>query len=570
MNTYQKWCVALVIITVGFSSLGYAQDNQIAIDFNFCGASAEEISNKTYILEDINEARLKQNFMPLAPNPILCQAAQTHAISLASRNKDDLLNQSLDKRLENGVATGIEEWIARTSYGAYGNNRYAVALFAFVSEVDNPSKIFDQLDKNAHGFLFSPLYRQIGIGYIEHETLGYYIYVLAFGSQPNQLNPIPLDNTTPDTRYKINNDFSSRRILLALPDEQFQPTGDLNVIGNVFSIEISQKPMQPNETPFSTTCTLPETNVQPYSNFVEYFVDGSLGTHTIWVRMCDAVGRMIVMSVDVSIMGEGAVVPPDRANPNVASGDTAATAAALQLTSDALAAQLTAFKQMQEAVVSPTPVIITATPAPIQNISPTPDTNLAMATSLHETAVALGTQQAVFQLTIAAASSTPVVSIGASPIATTPPVTAGTPWLQLNWTPNYLVLTNISGGEISADVLERLGLMSEIEQLNLNSVMNQIENNGEGTPVPVRYNELPPAKCLFLSDGNYKPPENDVLLAATANTCDTIHVRYNGSSAPWLSPAGFTMLNRDTNAILATCTQSNAGVIGGSCRVNQP
>ena len=130
-----------------------------------------------------NAARAREGLPPLIISPQLQQAAQLQAEWLAQKAKEELW--SIGPGAHRGAGgSGFVDRIATTGYPAPRQNVNENYMFA-----DTPQAAMDWWMNDPVGApthrpqIMSPLYRDIGIGVVNHSSGAGYVFIITFGAQ---------------------------------------------------------------------------------------------------------------------------------------------------------------------------------------------------------------------------------------------------------------------------------------------------------------------------------------------------------------------------------------------------
>lgn len=268
--------------------------------------TAVELSqDEMAILNTINRSRIRDNLVHLVPNPVLNQIAEFYIADLTARR----INNLGDVYLTSSGAN-ISDLLAEFGYGRYSNG-YVVDFIPIVIRDYNPSQIIDywlsdfaqpegqrtlfsrRMVREGERLLpfFSPLYREIGIAASFNEANGRYYYTIIFAAQPNVL---PIVITERASINQIAQTVLTRDVLLYIHDERVYRNGDLDAIGAVRYMRVSE---QPSEAP--CPADEPTGDWQRYTNEVRLTLSEGAGLKQIYVQMCDLRGRTVTSTTQV-------------------------------------------------------------------------------------------------------------------------------------------------------------------------------------------------------------------------------------------------------------------------------
>ncbi|MDQ7036304.1 MAG: CAP domain-containing protein [Anaerolineae bacterium] len=276
--------------------------------------------------DGVNEFRRRNNLLPLAFSPLLCQVAQDHVYDLASRPANNIGNQYI-----RGDGTFLTDWLRGVNYQPYFDTDYVADMRSWVvtniapdPTIDTPGVLeylYNRLpDELLYQQTLSSDYREVGIAF--HQGVTRYYYVFIFGSQPNVFPIIPVNpNHKIEQRYEYAYEWDEPEIGLLIHNERHSPTGRLPAtLGTVITVNISSIAAEmitcppPNEALLDGWIRFPFTNVNPYT----YFLEGGQGFNTIYVQMCDGNSTGRPNQVVINYTG-GSSYPEFKTNRNIGS-----------------------------------------------------------------------------------------------------------------------------------------------------------------------------------------------------------------------------------------------------------
>lgn len=249
----------LVLIVVSMIDLA----GLIAAEAHPVGAQAQpQPDDKMLVWARLNDARRANGLPPLARNAQLDQAAQRHSDDMADKGFVDETGSDGSSPRQRIEATGYARW---PSVRIWGESIYA-GQSTFDEALD-----FLLSDDDQRRTLLSPRLREVGIG-IARDSLRTY-WTLTFGAQPNLL-PVFINDDAPVT--------NERQVAVLLTQEEAVPNGDVNAIGRVLEIRISDRP------------DFAGANWQAWERLIPFTLSGGSGTKTIYVEMRDGAGRTTI------------------------------------------------------------------------------------------------------------------------------------------------------------------------------------------------------------------------------------------------------------------------------------
>lgn len=248
--------VLIVVSMIGLAGL-------IAAEAHPVGAQAQpQPDDKMLVWARLNDARRANGLPPLARNAQLDQAAQRHSDDMADKGFVDETGSDGSSPRQRIEATGYARW---PSVRIWGESIYA-GQSTFDEALD-----FLLSDDDQRRTLLSPRLREVGIG-IARDSLRTY-WTLTFGAQPNLL-PVFINDDAPVT--------NERQVAVLLTQEEAVPNGDVNAIGRVLEIRISDRP------------DFAGANWQAWERLIPFTLSGGSGTKTIYVEMRDGAGRTTI------------------------------------------------------------------------------------------------------------------------------------------------------------------------------------------------------------------------------------------------------------------------------------
>lgn len=509
------------------------------------------------LLNEINRLRLERNQPALKPNPILCEIAFQHAIDLATRPANQVGDPG---RRADG--SSVTDWIRDPAFAAFrpypadgrSGAAYAINLSAFVSNLYGPDQALPQTGWNTDKLIFSDIFREIGLAYVYNVNVNRHHYVLVVGARPNVLPVIAVD---PVNKFDIIDRSPLAQVSLIIHNEKFRPLGSVNYLGALAFIHISQSPpAAAQDVGRLIPCDdLAKGARQNYFPFLDYIVTGGVGEHTIYVRMCDGIGNMIITPLTIYV--ESDTLPGETDLQTAVAATLTAFSLAEQPLRDATA---TARAQIQETRIAEQVATSVAGLTATAQQQQTATARVAVADAATQAAVS--TAQAVAQGTLdtlATVNAQLTGTVQAAPdakavVATptpTPVVTTVTDvWAELVWNDRYLLLTNLSRTTIRFNSLGRLGLVAT-PQLNI-----YISRLGLVDGLDLRQNT-----CLLIArQGNALV--SDPTATGLTSSCQRIlnRARVFKVNTVWLQDfeVRFAINNRDFE-LLATC-QAATGI----------
>lgn len=302
-----RWMVALLVLLLGTYAAA-AQEPGLS------ELSPDEI----LILNNINALRLRENLVHLVPDPRLNAIADQFVDDLQARPIGELgeVFRTRDDR-------SIDDLLAEAGYNRY-NNGYVVDFIPIILRDIAPAGLIEfwRTDWRAAPEertllsrlavrqgetilpFFSPLYREIGLSVAFNRTNERYYYVIIFAAQPNVL---PIIITDPDDLSPIPAVVDTREVLLYLHDERVNRFGVGDTMGAVSVFRISETGEQlecPTTTPDSSLGWEAYVNERPYT------LNAGVGIKTVYVQMCDEVGRSTLSSTSVNFQAPPTNTPP--------------------------------------------------------------------------------------------------------------------------------------------------------------------------------------------------------------------------------------------------------------------
>lgn len=254
-------------------------------------AEAQDDS-KTLFIKLINQTRQREGLAPYDTSTLLNQAAQRHA--------EDLVVL--------GVATqqGSDESVPRqrileARYHAWDDGELVNELnWLGLGTVMDAVNWF-RTDSDAWRVLSDPLYREVGIGYVEDNGIRY--LVMTLGSRPGVL-PIFINDGAEITE--------SPAVAIRLTNEEAVPFGEGEWIGKAIEVRLSNSPDFEGETWRSWEPLLPWT-----------LASTELGDYAVYVEFRDGAGRTTIAEDTIGLVAPGdvpaetPVILPDIPRPEV-------------------------------------------------------------------------------------------------------------------------------------------------------------------------------------------------------------------------------------------------------------
>jgi len=223
---------------------------------------AGQSQEKLEVLGKLNEARRSNGLALLAWNPLLDKAAQRHSDDMARRG-------FVDETGSDGSSP--RQRIEAAGYAAWPRQRvWAESIYAGQGAFDEALGFFLG-DEGQRRILLNPKLREVGIG-IARDNLRTY-WTLTFGSQPNLL-PVFINDDAPVT--------NELQVAVMLTQEEAVPDGDVNAIGRVIEVRLS------NRSDFVGA------QWQPWERLIPFALAGQPGQQTIYVEMRDGAGRTTI------------------------------------------------------------------------------------------------------------------------------------------------------------------------------------------------------------------------------------------------------------------------------------
>jgi hypothetical protein len=267
--------------------------------------SADEI----LILDRINASRLRENLVHLVPSATLNRIADLWVEDLAARPID-----TLGDAFRTRTNLGVEDLLLREGFQPYADG-LAFDFIPIIVRDFGPTQIIDfwvndfrqpepqlRTRRNLRFGdpqlpIFSALYREIGIAWKFSPTTQRHYYMLIFAAQPNVLPVIAAQRSS---LASIATSVNQPEIVLYIHDERVNRFGQGQTLGAVEKIRIAE---QPGELPCADT----SPDWRPYNNEVLWTLSPGSGVKTLYVQMCDAVGRSVQSSTQVSYTDASAV-----------------------------------------------------------------------------------------------------------------------------------------------------------------------------------------------------------------------------------------------------------------------
>lgn len=293
---------------------------------------ADLSEDETIILDAINQDRVVNGLVPFVFSPELQTVAVTMLNDLAARPITGLGDIYVTQDNKN-----IDTLLGEVGYEAYPEPfGYAADMLPIIIRDVEASTLFDFMLQDAvreprtiisrnmvrQGVAILPIretrYREVGVAALYREDIGRYYYVIVTASRPEQLPIFVTDGVNLGREAKT---VTAREIRIYIPDERAVPrNADSSVdFGRVQYIHLSEQ---------DAVLTCPEAAVDPwerYLNSLPFTLSAGAGTKTIYVQMCDALGRTITMRADVDYEDPATDAP--NLLPAVQATQTAAAAA---------------------------------------------------------------------------------------------------------------------------------------------------------------------------------------------------------------------------------------------------
>ncbi len=289
-----RWLTAIIFIPLIFYGLAAAQEPAESAVLN---------NDETFILNRINDSRLRENLVHLVPSEQLNRIADLWVEDLTARPIDALgdvyrtrMNQTIEDLME-------DESIQPYSDG------FVVDFIPIVVRDFGPSQIVDfwvndfrqpepqlRTRRNVRFGepslpMFSALYREIGIAWKFNETTQRHYYTIIFAAEPNVL---PVVAAQRSAITEIAQMVNQREVVLYIHDERVNRFGQGSTLGAVEKIRISEQPGE-------LDCSADSPDWRPYNNEVLYTLSPGAGQKSVHVQMCDSAGRTLVSSIRLTL-----------------------------------------------------------------------------------------------------------------------------------------------------------------------------------------------------------------------------------------------------------------------------
>jgi len=217
----------------------------------------------------LNRERIARGLAPLALNPQLTAAAQSHA--------DDIARHRNFGHIGSDGSTATER-IARAGYGKYSWGYRIGENWAHFRNVADAMAMW--MDSTPHrNNILHPLLREMGVG-VATVNGGTVVYVVDFGAQPNVL-PVFINDGATET--------ASPEVKLTLTSEEVTPNGDGNAIGRPVQVQIANTP------DFAGALW------QPFATKINWTLASNSGVQTVYVKYRDARGRTTIASASILV-----------------------------------------------------------------------------------------------------------------------------------------------------------------------------------------------------------------------------------------------------------------------------
>lgn len=324
-----RYLASIVVSMIGLAGL-------IAAEAHPVGAQGQP-DDKMLVWARLNDVRRANGLPPLARNTQLDQAAQRHSDDMADKGFVDETGSDGSSPRQRIEATGYARWP--------GVRIWAESIYAGQSTFD---EALDFLlgDDGQRRTLLSPRLREVGIG-IARDSLRTY-WTLTFGAQPNLL-PVFINDDAPVT--------NERQVAVLLTQEEAVPAGDVNAIGRVLEIRISDRP------------DFAGADWQPWERLIPFTLSGGSGTKTIYVEMRDGAGRTTIATdsivYDPNARDVVRPMPPGAIEAAAANDPLAQPTPEPVITAEPIAPEPTAA-----AIANPVAVVVTLAPERPSAVTP--------------------------------------------------------------------------------------------------------------------------------------------------------------------------------------------------------
>jgi uncharacterized protein YkwD len=237
-------------------------------------------------LASVNQVRLDAGLAPYSLQSQLSAAAQRHADDVRNNgfaNPGDV-HQGSDgtHEQERAIAAGYGAWTWLSGDPIVDEN-----LWSGHGSIDDAMAFF--LGSTAHANnIYSPRYREIGIGVADNGASVYY-YVLVFGVRPNVL-PIFINEGAAST--------DRPQVAIRLTNEEARPDGEgADKMGRAVEVRVSDERDWDSQ------------EWQAWSDYVPWTLPQVAGEHAVYVQFRDTAGR-VAESVDTIILEQGELPTP--------------------------------------------------------------------------------------------------------------------------------------------------------------------------------------------------------------------------------------------------------------------
>ena len=276
----------LILLLVG----GVVQAQQPTLD-----------ADATLMLSAINRSRLRENLVHLVPNAALNAAAQEYANDLKVR-----MSSPVTDIFVTSTGRTISQLLSADGYPPYADG-YVVDFVPMAVRNVAPADIITYWVNNSLSAtptlpslrisqggerilpIFSPLYREIGIGLASDALNNRNFYVIIFAAQPDVL---PVIVTVQPSLNEIAQTTPTRDVILYVHDERARRIGTNGAIGAVTSLRISE---QPGDQPCQSS-----DEWKPYRSENVYKLSDGFGLKTIYVQLCDRTGVSVTSTTQVN------------------------------------------------------------------------------------------------------------------------------------------------------------------------------------------------------------------------------------------------------------------------------
>jgi hypothetical protein len=422
------------------------------------------------ILDAVNLARQQYSDAPglLVPNRTLFEVACEHALYLTSNS-----TYPYRKSDNAGNITRLGDWLNTAGYLPYQAYRQTVVaesyrqtsdMFVYIGGDTAPDMLIptwinnqaDYLSYNASTLgntnppMYSRRFRDIGIAYVYDTTTGRHYYVLIFAAEPGSIPVAMSQPAAPHVIIPNGSEVTTRLITLNISNEDNTTTGD-EAIGTITKMRISPLPfVAPTDQAANNPCNdsdLADEFVFYRPEF-EYELRPGVGNQSIYIQLCDRVGTVAEVTVEVyynprfGSLPDTAVptteVPAPTVEPTTAMPTNTSTSTATPTATETPTATATATIASPTIESSPLPTEVspTATNTPTATATPTATPSSTPTNTPTETATLTPSATAT-------PSSTPTISVESNPLP-----------LTLRWQPGFLVITNNVNNARSADLSE--------------------------------------------------------------------------------------------------------------------